>query len=104
MDIQVELDAKSIKESLLLGRLLDLEILTEHLNGAWPEMDYRLEPIKGKKAKLYFVEDADEEEEAIQGLILLKGEMAYASSSVVHRLVMDAYHRYVRDFGEIPTE
>lgn len=106
MDIQVTLSKSKKKrdERLLVGRFVDLEYLVSLLNGAWEDLSYRLETDKSKRGILYFVEDPAESKEALVATLFKDGESLYAENLMGHRLIMDAYHRYVEDFGEIPTD
>ncbi len=80
-----------------LGSFADLRSLTQILNRAWQDLEYRLEPVPGKKDTYLFVEDPLDEDTYSCGVIKKKGGDAFALSKDVYDLVMGAYSRYQQE-------
>lgn len=89
-----------VDPALEIGAWEDLETLVDMLNGSFEGYEYRLEPVKNKKNLYMFIEDPIHEDEYECGLITKKSKKAYAFSDAVHTMVMNAYQRYVEEFGE----
>ena len=99
MDIVVDLD-QGKNTSLLNGDWEDLEYLVELLNKAFDDYEYRLEKVPGGKNVYLFVEDPLTEDSYECGIVERSGKQAYALSQAVHKMVMQAYQRYVDRCGE----
>jgi len=102
MDLSVELE-QSTDLGLMIGRFEDLEYLVNLLNGVWESVEYRLEQIKDKAGHYLFIQDDRAKDNAEVGVVERRGDNVFAFTPAVHSLVMDAYGRYVDEFGE-PTE
>lgn len=99
MDLSVELE-QSTDLGLLLGRFEDLEYLVKLLNGVWESIEFRLEAIKAKKDHYLFIQDDKAADDAEVGVLERRGDNIYAFTPAVHGLVMEAYARYVDEFGD----
>lgn len=99
MDISVDLAAPK-DLSLLIGRFEDLELLIDLLNGAWDDFEYRLEKVKESDRIYVFIEDPVAADEYECGVVEKHEGKAYAFSEAVHEMIMGAYARYVKEFGE----
>lgn len=86
--------------SLEIGAWEDLEILIEKLNGYFEGYEYRLEKVSGKKDLYIFIEDPVKEDSYGGGLVVKHNGKAYAYSSDVHDMIMNAYNRYLKETGE----
>lgn len=106
MDIEIELEETKtpIDLSLEIGRFEDLKYLVTLLNDAWEAFEYRLEKVAEANGLYVFIEDPINADEYDCGVIEKHGELAYAISPAVHEMIMDAYQRYVDEFGEPDIE
>lgn len=83
-----------------LGNFEDLQTLINLLNRAFPEMEYRLEPVSGQKGVYLFIEDPLDEEEYECGVVQKRGKKVYALSPAVHTMILGAYQRYLDESAE----
>lgn len=99
MDLSIELQQQT-DLGLFVGEFEDLRYLVKLLNGAWESVEYRLEEIEGKKDHYLFIQDSEDDAEV--GVLEKRGKSVFAFTPAVHNLVMEAYGRYVDEFGD-PT-
>ncbi len=99
MDISIAMES-STDLGLLIGRFEDLEYLLELLNGVWESLEFRLEAISEKEGHYLFIQDDKSKDTAEVGIVEKRGDKVFAFTPAVHSLIMDAYARYIDEFGD----
>ena len=101
MDISVQLETALNEVLLELGRFEDVEVLVDYLNSAWPEQYvYSLKP---DGEDFVFLKTSLKGKKVWSGPVYKKGAKAVVTP-LVHDFIMEEYHRYLEEKGEIPVE